>query len=126
MLQIRAQTAIGQYIHASAEKLLNVLLEGDDIEQRSARLNVDEEIDVAVFMVITARDRAEHPDMANAVTSGAVQDFATVTAEPFKPHASNDSRLGSCRRTRGSLGQRDIRGGGGIMPDSNRTTEVLS
>jgi hypothetical protein len=48
--------------------LLNVLLEGNNIEQRSARLNVYEEIDVAVFMVITACDRAEHPDVANAVT----------------------------------------------------------
>ena len=56
MLQVRAQTPIGQYIHVSAEKLLNVLLEGDDIEQRSASLDVDEEIDVAVLMIITARD----------------------------------------------------------------------
>jgi hypothetical protein len=70
--------------------------------RRSATLDVYEEIDVAVLMVITARDRAEQPHMANAVTSGAVQDFATVTSEPFKPHASNDSRLGSCRRTRGT------------------------
>lgn len=68
MLEVRAQTAIGQYIHVSSKKLLNVLLEGDHIEQRSASLNVDEEIDVAVLMIITARDRAEHTYIANAVT----------------------------------------------------------
>jgi len=72
----------------SAEQLLKVLLEGDDIKQRSAGLNVDEEIDVAVLLIISTRDRPEHTYVANAVTRRAVQDFAAVTPEQYKPHPS--------------------------------------
>ena len=87
MLQIRAQTSDRQYLHVLAEKLLNVLLEGNHIEQRSARLDIDEEIDVAVLMIVPAGDRAEHADVAQAVSCRGVQNFAAVLAEQFKRHA---------------------------------------
>jgi hypothetical protein len=125
MLQVRAQTAIGQYIHVSAEQLLNVLLEGDDIEQRSASLNVDEEIDVAVFMIITARDRAEHTYVANAVARRTVQDFAAETPEQFKPHASMIAVL-----VRAAVPEEQsagvMFGGGGMRTDNDHRREILA
>jgi hypothetical protein len=67
-LQVGAQSAVGQDIHVSTEKLLNVLLERDYIKQCSARLDTNEEIHVAVLMIITARDRAEYTYVADAMT----------------------------------------------------------
>jgi hypothetical protein len=43
----------------SSEQLLNILLEGDDIERCSARRDIDEEIDVAVLVIVTARNQAK-------------------------------------------------------------------
>ena len=34
LLQVRIQTSVGQDFYVSAEKLLNILLEGDDVKQR--------------------------------------------------------------------------------------------
>ena len=51
---MRAQPTFRQNVHASSEKLLKVLLESNHIEQRSARLDIDEEVDVALHMIVTA------------------------------------------------------------------------
>jgi hypothetical protein len=67
----------------SSEKLLNILLEGNDIEQRSAWLDIDEEIDVAALVIVTARHRAEHSHVTHPVTRRGIQDVAAVLTERF-------------------------------------------
>ena len=68
MLQVRAEAALREHLHLSSEKLLKVLLQSDHIEPRSAWLDIDEEVDVALLMIIPARNRAEHSDIARPMS----------------------------------------------------------
>ncbi len=60
------------------EKLLQVLLQTDHIQERPADIHIDKEIDVAVRALVTTRDGAEHSDIARPVTSRGIQDLPTL------------------------------------------------
>ena len=51
MLQVPAKGALREHLHLSSENLLKVMLQSDHIEQRSAWLDIDEEVDVALLMI---------------------------------------------------------------------------
>jgi hypothetical protein len=57
-----------------------------ECEQRSARLDIDEDIDVALLVIVTARNRPEHSHVTHAVPCRGIQDFAAVLTERFQPH----------------------------------------
>jgi hypothetical protein len=85
-LQVGAQAPIRQDLDVSPEEFLNLLLEGDHVEQCAAGFDIDEKVDVAVLAIIPACDRTEHSYVADASTRCDVQDFAPVPPEQFKPH----------------------------------------
>jgi outer membrane protein TolC len=73
--------------------------------QRSIRLDIDEEIDVALLMIIAAGNRAEYPDIARHMTSRRIEDFAVVPTRRPERHGSQ-SRLGFAGASGARLGYR--------------------
>jgi hypothetical protein len=55
-LEVWAEAASREYVDPSTEQLLEILLEGDHIEQRSAVFDIYKEIDVAVGAIVTTGD----------------------------------------------------------------------
>lgn len=109
-----AQAPLRQHLHSSSEKLLKLLLESNDIEQRSTWLDIDQEVDVALLVIITPRHRAEHSYVAGAVTCGHVQNFVAVPTERFEPHVFMIAvRISAEHTLTAKPGDRAVRGGGG-------------
>src|SRR5688500_3869955 len=50
---------LGHDVVLAPEEVFEVLLDGHEIEEAAAWLQVDQEVEVAVFARLTARDRAE-------------------------------------------------------------------
>jgi hypothetical protein len=63
----RFETAFCGHIHPTFQKLLQVVLETAQVEKGSAWFKLDEEIDIAVFIGVAARDRAEDAHIPRAV-----------------------------------------------------------
>src|SRR5947207_9271387 len=70
LLQIRAETALGQDVDSSSEQFLEILLKRDHVQKCSAGFNIHEQIEVAVRAIVAAEDRAKHTDVAGTVTGG--------------------------------------------------------
>ena len=63
LLQVRIQTSVGQDFYVSAEKLLNILLEGDDVKQRGQASTSNS---TSLFsLIVTAHNRAQHPHVTH-------------------------------------------------------------
>ena len=54
LLQVGAQAAVSQHFDSTSEELFEILLEPDHIQQRSARLDIDEKVGVAEWPSFTA------------------------------------------------------------------------
>ena len=67
---------------------MEILLESNNVQQRAPRLDIDQEIDVAVSTIVAPSHRAEHPYIARTVACCKVQDFAAEAADAFERHAS--------------------------------------
>lgn len=65
---IPVQPPLGHHIDRAAEQVLQVLDEGDMVEETSSRFTFDEEIDVALRGLLAPDGRAEEPDRTGAVT----------------------------------------------------------
>ena len=59
---------VGEDIDLSMEQFFEVLAKTDEIEQRTPRLHVYKEVDVAALVVLAARDRTKQTDVPGAVT----------------------------------------------------------
>ena len=74
-MEVRAESANGQYFDSAPKELSELLFKTDDVEERPASLNVDKQINVAFRMIIAPRNRSEYTNIACAVPSGYGQDF---------------------------------------------------
>ena len=70
--------AIGQDVYMTLEQPFQILFEPDEVEQRPVVFHLDQEIDVAVRPVVTARDRTKYPYVARAVPCGNAEDLFPV------------------------------------------------
>ena len=57
------QRSFSDDIHLSAKQIVEVLLQGDVIDKASSRFHVDEEIKVAVRLLLPAGSRAKEPQV---------------------------------------------------------------
>jgi hypothetical protein len=61
------QTGPGQHVNLAIEQCLEILTKPHDVQQRTVRIHVHEEIDVAVRAVIATRDGPEHTEVVRPV-----------------------------------------------------------
>ena len=61
------QTGAGQHIDLPLQQFFEILAKPNDVQQRTVRIHVYEEIDVAVRAVIATCDGPEHTKVARAV-----------------------------------------------------------
>lgn len=59
---------VRQHIDLAPQKVPELLTKADHIEKRPVVIHVNEKIDVTIWSVVTAHDRAEHPDIPGAVS----------------------------------------------------------
>ncbi len=76
-----SQPSLRHHIDTTSQELLQVKDQRRVIEQASARLQVDEEIDVALRPCLAAGDRTKHADVAGAVLGGKLQDLLSLFPE---------------------------------------------
>lgn len=69
---------ISQDVYFAIEELFEVLAESDEIEQRSAGLHVDEEIEIAFWMIVAACHGSEQADVSRAVLGCDLQDLLSL------------------------------------------------
>lgn len=69
---------VGQDVHVAPEELCQILLEPDEVKERSVLVHLNQQIHVAVRPVNAACDGTEYTHVPRAVLSGDAQDlFAT-------------------------------------------------
>jgi hypothetical protein len=64
--------------HWTPEQLLEILLEGDQVEQGAPQLDLDQQVHVAVRPRNTSRHRTKHPDIPRAVAFRKFKDLLPV------------------------------------------------
>jgi hypothetical protein len=93
LLQVRAESTIGQNVDSAAKKVGEILFETDDVEERSTLLDLHEQVEIAARAIIAAGHRSEHADIPHTVTGGQRQNLMTPRAEFLDRHPLNDSDL---------------------------------
>jgi len=78
---VRSKTPGRNDVDADAQEPLQVLDESDLIDERGLRLEVDEEIDVALGSGVAPGDGTEHADMRGAPTMRGGKDLLTSGSE---------------------------------------------
>ena len=71
----------------TSKQLLEVLFEGDHVEQGASRFDVDEEIDVAVRSSISSGHRPEHVDISGAMARRQLKNRPPVCVHRIVRHA---------------------------------------
>jgi len=69
------------------KEILELLAECDEIEQRTARFHLDQQIHVAVGTVLSSSSGTKYTDVASAVSC---RDSKNVLTLALKVHASSD------------------------------------
>ena len=54
LLEVGTESSICQHFHRASEQLLQVLFEGDHVEERPATLDLDEDVDIAIGSSVSA------------------------------------------------------------------------
>src|ERR1700744_5026105 len=65
--EVRRQALLRKHVYRDAERLLQIILECDEVKEASTLRHVDEQIEVAEAARFAAGDRAEHADIPRAV-----------------------------------------------------------
>jgi hypothetical protein len=121
-------------VHTATEEAAELLLQGDEIQQGAARLEIDEEVEVAGLVGGVASDGAEDADVTGPVPTSYRQEVGPLRLEvaehqshaPTVPPAAADrSPLGghhlvgaSCGRRRpGYASLRRLRSSFSVAPD---------
>jgi hypothetical protein len=68
----------GHDVHVPPQKIFEVLLEPNQVEERSVAFHLDQQIDVAVGPVLAACDGTDDAHVPRAVPGGNAQDLVTV------------------------------------------------
>jgi hypothetical protein len=63
-----------------------ILEETSQVEQASASFHIDQKIDIAPLVRLTARHRAENPDVGGAVKGGKPEDLGSSASQLFDFH----------------------------------------
>lgn len=78
-----AHGGLGNHIDLAPEQVLEALLERDEIEQASFRIQGDEEIKIAFGPRLAPSQRTEDAHMSRAVLRGKPQDLGSIKAYQF-------------------------------------------
>jgi hypothetical protein len=70
---MRAHATIAEHINSSAEQVLQVLPQPDEVEQTATGLHLNQEVNVARGPGVSSRHRTENANVMSAVLSGISQ-----------------------------------------------------
>src|ERR1019366_10003788 len=77
------QFGFGEKIDLHAERILEVLLQSNEIEERRPLAHIDKEVDIAAFLVSPFRHGTEHAQIARAVSGGDGEQLVPMSGECF-------------------------------------------
>ena len=82
------KTVGGSNVDVRTQHLGKLTLEGSKREQASARRQVNEQVDIAVGLVLSTGDTAEHPDVARSMAAGGGQHGCPALSQPLRARNS--------------------------------------
>ncbi len=86
MLVSIAQASRRNHLDGRSQKVSQLVLDAQKVEHRAAVVEVDQQVDVAGRLMVTARHRPENPDVPGAVAFGDGNDVvAALPQEPSEP-----------------------------------------
>jgi hypothetical protein len=71
------QTAPGQHIDLTVEQFFEILTKPYDVQQRTVRVHVDQQVHIAIATVVATCDRTEHSEIARTVLRRYLEDVVT-------------------------------------------------
>src|SRR2546427_12521571 len=77
------QAALRSYVHISAYQVLEIHQESPHIEETAARLHVDQEVHIALFVCISPRYGTEDAHVPRAVLSSYPENLFTLGSQQF-------------------------------------------
>jgi hypothetical protein len=104
------EATVSQHLDCTSEQFLEILLEGDQVQQRAPRLDLDEQVDVAIRPRITSGHRTKHADIARAVARRQFKDLLSVRLQIVDRHSfmiATTRRSGGWRLGREALEAED-------------------
>ena len=84
------EARVSQDVYVAPEELFQILLETDEVEEGSVVVHLDQQIDVAVGLVVAARDGTEDAHVPRAVRGGNAQN---LVAGPVNCHGWHSQAL---------------------------------
>jgi hypothetical protein len=76
-------------VDLASEKILQILLDSHKIEQRSAGLEIDEQVEIAVWSRESTGDRAKDPDSCRSICCRDAKNFGSLVVDQiFDRHVS--------------------------------------
>jgi hypothetical protein len=84
--KLGTEATVCQHFNGSPKQYLEVLLQGDYVEQGTSRFDIDEEIDVAVRPGLSSGHRAKHADIARTMARRQLEDRSPVCVQRFHRH----------------------------------------
>jgi hypothetical protein len=88
---MRTHAAIAEYVDIRAKQVFEILLQADEIEQITAGLHLDEQVNIAGRTRLSSGYRAEHANVARTVIRCALQDLVPLHPQPVKvDHGAHD------------------------------------
>jgi hypothetical protein len=81
---VRTHTAIAEYVDIRAKRVFEILLQANEIEQITARLHLDEQVNIAGRPCLSPGHRAEYADIERTVIRCPSQDLIPLHPQPVK------------------------------------------
>lgn len=88
-----------QDVHLAVEQFLEVLTEGDEIQQGALWVHVDQQVDIAVRPILAAGNRTKETQVARTVCCCEPDDLVPLA---LQIHGTSFYRGGRARHTRSS------------------------
>lgn len=77
------QLTLGAKIDLHPQRVLDIELQTDDVQQRGAGKNINEQVEVAPLAVEALKRRSEHANVACAARGGDAEHACTMPREGF-------------------------------------------
>lgn len=93
-MEVALHTSLGGEVDSDAQQLLELVLEREDVEEARPLRKLNQQVDVTVLVVLSARHTSEDPGVPHPVT---VQQLEEVIAP--RDDTATDGARKPCRRT---------------------------
>ena len=80
--EVGTEAFLGHDFNVAPQKLLQILFEADEVQERTAMLNINEQVQIAIGPVLVPRDGTKDPDVSHAVSRRKVEDRLPLPKDP--------------------------------------------